>query len=63
MDTPALKQCPQFTDIAEGRFKWGRGGLCVVVVLRPGLPPLALLHYRDWLVCGLLGGVCEHLDR
>jgi hypothetical protein len=35
-----------------------------VVVFTPRLPPTALLHYRDFeLVCQLLGGVCEYLDR
>jgi hypothetical protein len=43
---------------AEERFKWGLGGLCVVV-FTPRLPPTALLHYRDFdVVCSELGGVC-----
>ncbi|MCU7788191.1 hypothetical protein ODS41_09745 [Pyrobaculum sp. 3827-6] len=36
----------------------------MVVVLRPGLPPFALLHYRDFdVVCSELGGVCEHVEK
>ena len=36
----------------------------VSIILRPLLPPHALLHYKDFdLVCSLLGGVCEHVER
>ena len=33
-------------------------------VYKPGLPPYALLHYRDFdQVCAYLGGVCEYVEK
>ncbi len=34
------------------------------LVLKPQLPPYALLHYRDFdSICAYLGGVCERLEE